>query len=177
MSSVAALISIAAAIYSARQAAAAKRQADAAHGDVEPTFHLEPHEDNGRPPWGFRIIANNYNRRPLRIVRVRVTDVPTDLLVWEHDHADADRMRNIIDAVMRTGEATFDVGVVLGGIAPNASQPTHSEHDFHVGFKGDAPSQRRRTVHLNVHVDWAYATGDRGAQTATLPIDLPIGRD
>jgi hypothetical protein len=104
---------------------------------------------------------------------VRISDVPSALLVWEHDHNDADRIRNIIDAVMRTGEATFDIGVVLGGIAPNASQPTHYHHDFHVGLDDHASSQRR-TVHLNVHVDWEYATGDRDPQTNTLTIDLPI---
>src|SRR5262245_29141676 len=74
IASIAAFISVAAAIYSSRQAAAAKRQADAAHGDVEPTFHAELHKDRTRPPWGFRLTINNYNRRPLRVDRVRFSN-------------------------------------------------------------------------------------------------------
>src|SRR5262249_20750227 len=79
VSLVSAVISVLAAWYAARQARAAKRQADAAHGD-SPTFHVEPHEDNGRLRWGFRLRVRNFNRRPLKVKRIRIR-VPTGLIV------------------------------------------------------------------------------------------------
>src|SRR4051794_11023605 len=68
----AAVISVIAAGVSVWQARSAKRQADAAHGEVEPTFHAEIFPDDGRPPWGFCIMARNFNRRPLQILAARV---------------------------------------------------------------------------------------------------------
>jgi hypothetical protein len=117
VSIVSALIAVAAAVYAARQARAAKRQADAAHGDVQPTFHTELHEDNGRPPWGFQLSVRNFNRRPLRIKAARIR-VPDGLIVWEAADTRPDTIRATIQAAARTGEVSFPIEKILEGVSP-----------------------------------------------------------
>jgi len=165
---------IAIAATTARQAAAAKRLADAAHGDVDPTFYVEIHEDDGRPTGGLHLLINNFNRRALRVTRLRLADVPSDLIVWDEDHKDPDSVRKILEATLRTGEAAFDVGVTLPGIAPNATQPTTAERNIYVGLKGDTANKARK-VALRIHVHWQYATSDGRPQTDTLTVQVPVG--
>ena len=173
VSVISAVVAVIAAIYARQQARAAKRQADAAHGDVAPTFHTQNHEDNGRPPWGFRLTARNFNRRPLRVEAVRI-GAPDGLLVWDDANEDPDSVRAIISAALRTGEAIIEIGKILEGVAPNAAAPTSYEHDFYVGLKTGTPDHRR-TVQITVAVDWEYASGKAAAQIERLIVNLPIG--
>lgn len=138
VSSIAAIISVCAAFYAGIQASAAKRQADAAHGDIEPTFHCEIHEDDGRAPWGFRLIICNFNRHSLRLRAIDVA-VPASLIVWRNDEYEPDRIRNTIEAVVRRGAASFEVNKVLSGVSPNAAQPTTFEVDFTLGLEPRRP--------------------------------------
>ena len=169
-----AVISVLAAIYASRQARAAKRQADAARGDVEPTFHYELHQDCGRPPWSFRLKIRNHNRRPIRIKRVRVR-VPSDLIVW--DSNDSRPIREIIEAARRPESgAAFDLNLVMDGVSPYAALPTIYDHDFLVGLRAGT-SEKRRLVNGAVVVEWEYASGKASSQTVQMSINLPIGTD
>ena len=168
-----AVVSVFAAIYAGRQARAAKRQADAAHGDVAPTFHTELHNDDGQTPWGFRLHVRNYNRRPLRIKRVRIS-VPAGLVVWD-ENADESPLRSLLGAAARSqAEEFFEIEKILDGVAPNASAPTGYQHDFHAGFRAET-SEKRRTVHINLTIEWGYASGQNTPQTEPMSVDLPMG--
>jgi hypothetical protein len=170
-----AVVAVVAAVYAANQARAAKRQADAAHGDVQPTFHTELHEDNGRPPWGFRLKVRNFNRRPLKIKRARIR-IPDGLLIWESDDTDPDTIRAILEAAARSqGEASFEIEQILDGVSPNAGAPTNYEHDFHAGFR-TGTSETRRILCVNLIIEWEYAAGKISPQTEAMTVDLPMGR-
>src|SRR5262249_35807331 len=156
----------------ARQARAAKRQADAAHGDVAPTFHVEPHEDNGRAPWGFRLKVRNFNRRPLKVKRIRIR-IPTGLIVWDAQDTDPDTIRAIIKAAARNqGEVQFEIQQTLDGVSPNASSPTAHDHDFHIGL-ADGTTEERRTVQINLAIEWEYASGKASPEIEQMTLDLP----
>lgn len=73
MPAIAAGVSVIAACFSLSQARAARWQADAAHGDVAPTFHVERGESDGTPPWPFAICINNFNRRAMVFDLITVT--------------------------------------------------------------------------------------------------------
>lgn len=148
----AAVISVGAAWYARAQAKAARRQADAAHGEVQPTFHYELHEDDDRPPWGLRLKVRNFNRRPLRLKRVRVS-IPSDLIVWDPDANDPDTIERIIRDTVRPEGAPFEINTTLDGVSPNANSPTVYDRDFHVGPRGNA-SDERRTVELPIVIEW-----------------------
>ena len=163
-----AVISVVAAIYAGRQARAAKRQADAARGELEPTFHYELHGD----PWSFRLQIRNHNRRPIRIKRVRVR-VPNDLIVWESH--DSRPIRDIIKAARRLEcGAAFDLNLVIDGVASYAALPTIYEHDFQFGLRADT-SKKRRSAKGAVVIEWEYASGKASSQTVQISINLPIG--
>src|SRR5690348_14902722 len=116
----AAVVSVIAAVVAIWQARSAKRQADAAHGEVAPTFHLRAFEDNGRPPWGFRLFVRNFNRKPLRLLRVRLS-VPTDVIVWEEYDNSPDTVRKIIEAVVRKKPAEFDLSIYEASVLEGVS--------------------------------------------------------
>ena len=171
-----AVIAVIAAIYAGRQARAAKRQADAAHGDVQPTFHYEVHEDNGRLPWGFRLKVRNYNRRPLRIKGVRVR-IPNGLTVWDADDSSPDTIRKILEAAARPGgEATFKRDIILEGVSPNASSPNIYDSDFHIGPRHGGAVEKQ-ILKLPITVEWEYASGTTSPQTEKMTVALPIGEE
>jgi len=172
VAAISAIISVAAAVFASVQAKAAKRQAAAAHGEVQPTFHCELHEDNGRPPWGFRLKVRNFNRRPLRLKRVRV-NIPPDLIVWADDDK-PDTIREILRAATRRGGAPFEIDTILEGVSPNVSSPTAYDHDFQVGPRGDA-SDERRTVELPIVIEWEFVSGEASPQTERMIVRVPIG--
>jgi hypothetical protein len=171
-----AVIAVIAAIYAARQARAAKRQADAAHGEVQPTFHYDVHEDNGRPPWGFRLKIRNYNRRPLRVKEVRVR-IPDDLTVWDPDDSGPDSIRKILEAAARPrGEASFKRDIVLEGVSPNAGSPTMYDSDFHIGPRHGGAVEKQ-VVKLPISIEWEYASGITSPQTEKMTVTVPISAE
>jgi len=173
VSIVAAIISVVAAVYAGLQAKAAKRQADAAHGDVQPTFHYELDRDRGRPPWGFRLKVRNFNRRPLRLTRIRVT-MPVDLIVWETDDDDSSTINRIIRAAIKPEGVPFEINVTLEGVSPNASTPAWYDHRFQVGLRTGA-SDKRRTVELPIAIEWEFASAEASPQTEKMIVKVPIG--
>jgi hypothetical protein len=107
--------------------------------------------------------VRNFNRRPLRLKRARVS-IPSDLLVWHKDDNDPDTIREIIAAARRPGGASFEINQILEGVSPNASSPSVYDYDFRVGLEGRS-SDDRRTVELSLVIEWEFASGDALPQT------------
>ncbi|MFK5596162.1 hypothetical protein ACFZ8E_04035 [Methylobacterium sp. HMF5984] len=62
------------------QAVQARRQADAAHGDVAPTFHVEPIR-GVKEEWALCFVARNFNRHAVLVDTVTINFPDTFLLL------------------------------------------------------------------------------------------------
>ena len=124
---------------------------------------------------GVRLSVRNYNRKPLRLLRARLF-ISADLIAWQAHENLPDKIRKVMEAVVRKRPAEFDLTKLVEGVSPNASTPTIFEHDFYVGIKGDADATKR-TVLIRVEVDWQYASGGSSVDTEKLSIELPIGNE
>jgi hypothetical protein len=79
-------------------------------------------------------------------------------------------------AARNRGEVPFEIGQTLDGVSPNASLPTTHDHDFHVGMR-HGTSEERRTVQINLAIDWEYASGKASPEVEQMTVYLPIGKD
>ncbi|WP_298244830.1 hypothetical protein [uncultured Bradyrhizobium sp.] len=121
-----AIVAVAAAGISIWQATAARRQAAAAHGELDPTFHVVKASNLGMPPWRFDFVANNFNRRAIELLEVGI-QIPNCVVYREHEQS-REVIRSIIQGARQDGDiALFDftrsVGFTLPGVAPNSADP------------------------------------------------------
>lgn len=156
-----AIISVAAAGFSFSQANAARRQAAAAHGELDPTFHITKTSNVGMPPWRFELVVNNFNRRAIDLLEVGIS-VP-DCLVYEDEERRKDTIRSIVQsATQKSGMTLFDytrsVGFTLSGVAPNSAEPARQKIAFAFGPKVET-SFVPHIVTIAVRVAWQYADG------------------
>lgn len=114
----AAAVSVLAALFSSLQARQARRQADAAHGDIKPTFHIERlHERSSAE--NCRVVCRNYNRHALVMHEVRIHHPANIALV-----PNSSSVRDAIDsAVIEAAVERDDLCVIrpkttLEGVAP-----------------------------------------------------------
>lgn len=175
----AAAISVVAAIISGSQAKSAKRQADAAHGEVDPTFHIERHRSEGRAPWGFTLKSSNFNRKALTLCSIRIT-TSDEVILYENRPSQRETLRSIVRAGTNVGSSTsIDLtrsgNSTLPGVAPNSSNPSTLTHDFKFGFR--AHIQRiPETMTVEVDVEWRYA-GESEIKIASFSEVIPLGSD
>ena len=133
---VAAVVAIVAAVLSARQAreagkqaVQAKRQADAAHGDVDPTFHLEQRRHAGRNDRCV-VVCRNFNRHALTIHEVRIQH-PADIAMIPDSDTVHEAVAHAIDAVElnRHDLSVLRPATTLTGVAPGRD-PSESRFEF-----------------------------------------------
>jgi len=153
----AAIISVLAAVFSFSQANAARRQAAAAHGELDPTFQITKTSNVG-PPWRFDFVANNFNRRAIELRTIEIS-LPRHNIYLSKEGL-RDTIKSIINSVKQPELKTFDftrsVGFTLAGVAPNSAEPARLNIGFafspEVGFEG-AP----KSVSIEIRVHWTYA--------------------
>jgi hypothetical protein len=154
--------SVSAASISIWQAQSAKRQAAAAHGEIDPTFHLMRSRSDGMAPWRFILVMNNFNRRAIDLLEVRIEIA--GFTVYRDDINNKETIRSIASSVSQgRGPVRFDFrrsGYVLAGVSPNSAKPSELGLAFGFGPTPDMDSVPD-FVPMKIDIDWTYADEDR----------------
>ncbi len=180
----AAAVAIVAAVMSAyqareagKQAVQAKRQADAAHGEVDPTFHIERRQAEGERI-DCAVVCRNFNRHALAVHEVRIHH-PTDIVLipeastvrdavanaisemaLDQDDLTVIKPRALLQGVMPGGEASeYRAPFRTAGAARISSENRHALQFYDV--------EAGRMIDLTYEVEFELLDGQSNARTFT----------